>query len=230
MLIPRLFHQIWVGPDPPPEQFLRYQQTWLDHHPQWEMRFWTEHNLPKGLRRREVYERLRVPAERSDILRLELLWRFGGVYMDMDFECLRSIEPLIGDLDFFAARNEKGLNNALIGSVAAHPVLDKALGMLQPREIYGYSKEATGPIFFERVLQKHLSNAKIFESTLFYPKGHEAREHAYGIHYNANTWKRDGRAEKRMRKAADLEARRWRSKYEQAMAEIATLRDERFET
>ena len=76
MLIPRVFHQIWLGPKPLPEAFARYQRTWVDCHPSWEFRLWTEENLPEDLRRPEVYERLRVPAERADLLRLELLWRF----------------------------------------------------------------------------------------------------------------------------------------------------------
>ena len=95
MLIPRIFHRIWVGPDPLPAEYARYGQTWLDHHPGWELRFWTDDNFPDGLRRPEAQERLRSPVERANILRLEVVWRFGGVYVDTDFECRRSIEPLI---------------------------------------------------------------------------------------------------------------------------------------
>src|SRR2546429_5904594 len=128
MVIPRVFHQIWLGPNPLPEEYQRYQQTWLDCHPGWELRMWTEENLPEGLRRPEAYEKLRAPAERANILRLELLWRFGGVYVDTDFECLRSIEPLIGDAELFITLAKPGrVNNALMGSVPAHSVIDDAL-------------------------------------------------------------------------------------------------------
>ena len=50
MRIPRIFHQIWVGPDPFPAEFARYRQTWLDHHPGWELKFWTEETFPKPWR------------------------------------------------------------------------------------------------------------------------------------------------------------------------------------
>jgi mannosyltransferase OCH1-like enzyme len=227
MLIPRIFHQIWVGPDPFPDEYARYQRTWLDRHPGWALEFWTEERLPDGLRRPEAAEKLRYPAERANILRLELLWRFGGVYVDTDFECLRSIEPLIQDVDFFTANNKKGLNNALIGSVAAHPVLDKALDQLRPREFFGHNKKATGALFFDRVLKKHLPDAKIFEKTLFYPKGKEERERAYAIHYDANTWKDSARkVVRRKKKKAQDDARRWRLMYEQVEAELARLREE----
>jgi hypothetical protein len=161
-----------------------------------------------------------------------LLWRFGGVYLDVDFECLRSIEPLIQDVDFFTADIEKGrVNNALIGSVAAHPILDKALDQLSPRMYHGYDKEATGPLFFDRLLKEYLPDAKVFEKRLFYAKGAEAREHAYAIHYNANTWKdveafrTDARKAARRDQKAKDDARRWRLGYEQAEAELARLRE-----
>ena len=51
--------------------------------------FQFEEIAPRELRP-EVYERLRAPAERANILRLELLQRQGGVYVDTDFEALRS--------------------------------------------------------------------------------------------------------------------------------------------
>ena len=137
MLIPRIFHQIWVGPDPFPEEYGRYQQSWLDRHPGWELRFWTEDNLPGGLRRPEAADRLRAPAERADILRLELLWRLGGVYADTDFECLRSIEPLIEDAELLhlAGASRASVNNALMGSVPGTRLLDEALDADPPARV-----------------------------------------------------------------------------------------------
>jgi mannosyltransferase OCH1-like enzyme len=123
MLIPRVFHRIWVGPDPLPREYAAYGETWAKHHPDWELRLWTEDNLPEGVRP-EVYERLRAPAERANILRLELLWREGGVYMDTDFECLRSIEPLIENAEvFITLAKADRVNNALMGSVPGHAAI-----------------------------------------------------------------------------------------------------------
>ena len=169
-VIPRIFHQIWVGPNPMPEEFRRYQKTWRDHHPSWEFRFWMEETIPTDLRRQEVYERLRVPAERADILRLELLYRFGGIYLDTDFECRTAIEPYLDDIEFFTAYLKPGgrVNNAIIGSTPGHPILDRALNELRPREYHGYDKAAAGPVFFDRLIAEH-PEVKIFDAALFYP-------------------------------------------------------------
>ena len=49
MRIPQVFHQIWVGPDPFPDELAAYRQTWIDHHPHWEHRLWTESERLTGV-------------------------------------------------------------------------------------------------------------------------------------------------------------------------------------
>merc|ERR1712070_883833 len=66
-------------------------------------------------------------GEKSDILRYELLFRYGGIYADVDFECFRPFDELTScPIDFFIGiSNTKTLelNNGLIGSIPKHPLL-----------------------------------------------------------------------------------------------------------
>jgi mannosyltransferase OCH1-like enzyme len=182
-----VFHQIWLGPAPLPEQFAPYVESWRRHHPEWQHRLWTEETLPPGLRP-EIYQRLRSPAERSDVLRLELLAREGGVYVDTDFECLRPIDPLLEGVDLFAAESKAGrVNNALIGAAAAHPAIVRARDDVRPLTRHGtVDKDGTGPFFIDRVLKE--AHATIFERPLFYPTPAE-QAGAYAIHHMARSWK-----------------------------------------
>ena len=231
MLIPRIFHQIWVGPDPFPEEFAPYQETWLGLNPGWELRLWTEENLPDDLERKEAYERLRQPAERADVLRLELLYRQGGVYVDVDFECLRAIEPLLEDVDVFVARpKRRRINNAIMGSVPRHPLLARAVREIEPRSTFGpVDKARTGPLFLRRLLRDY-PEVTIFEPDVFFPRTPEARQHAYADHHQAGTWK-DARklgkqlqgAQRQLREAQD-EAHQWRTMFERAEADLARLK------
>jgi inositol phosphorylceramide mannosyltransferase catalytic subunit len=230
MLIPRVFHQIWVGPDPFPEDLAAHQETWLRHHPGWKLRFWTEENLPEGLERKEAYERLRQPAERADVLRLELLHREGGVYVDVDFECLRSIELLIDGAECFTGyRKPRRVNNAIIGSISGHPLLTRAIREIRPRSTYGpVDKAGTGPLFWRKLLRDE-PGITIFEPDVFYPRTPEAEQHAYARHHQARTWqhpktlgKRLAGAERLLREAQD-EVSRLQSRCEQAEAELARL-------
>jgi mannosyltransferase OCH1-like enzyme len=189
VIIPRRLHQIWLGPNPLPEEFAAYRETWRMHHPDWELKLWTEENLPSDLRRHEVYDRLRVPAERADILRLEVLWREGGVYVDTDFECRQSLEPFVGEVDFFTAYLKPGrMNNAIIGATARHPILDRALNVMHPRTRYGYDKRAAGPLFFDDLVSQY-TDVRIFEPSLFYPSTLADQAVAVAIHHQARSWK-----------------------------------------
>ena len=230
MRIPPVFHQIWVGPDPLPSEYRAYQQTWLEHHPGWELRLWTEENLPQGLRRPEVYERLRAPAERANLLRLELLWREGGVYMDTDFECRRSIEPLVEDAELFItlAKADR-VNNALMGGVAGHPLFDEALEKVRPVEFFGHDKAATGTRFLDGLLLGR-PEVTLLDAELFYPSTAAQLERAYAVHHKARSWKNAEllridleRAEREIQTQKDLAAKR-KLRYQKAEAELDRLR------
>jgi mannosyltransferase OCH1-like enzyme len=233
MSIPRVFHQIWLGDKPLPREYQDYQRSWTKHNPGWELKLWTESELPTDLRRPEAGERLRAPAERGDILRLEILWREGGVYVDTDFECLRPIGHLLEGHDFVIGFAKPGrVNNAFIASVAGHPVLDRALDELYPREFWGYGKPDTGPAFLDRLLEG-AEGITFLEAGLLYPRTPAAHEHAYAVHHEARSWKDPAglaldslRARERLAIAQD-ELAKMEQRYRLALEEADALRRHR---
>jgi inositol phosphorylceramide mannosyltransferase catalytic subunit len=228
--IPHVFHQIWVGREPFPDEFAGYQASWLRLNPEWELQFWTDDNLPPNLQRAEVYDLERTPWERADILRLEVVLRFGGVHVDADFECLRSIDPLLEGVDFFIGYRKPGrVNGALFGAVAGHPVLREALDAIPARDGRSYDKDATGPRFLDAQLTNR-PDVTYFEPEVFYPRTPDEIEQAYAVHHKARGWKDEeglrrslAKAERRLLEAQE-EARSWRRKYEAAAAELERLR------
>ncbi len=42
VVIPRVFHQIWLGEKPIPEQFRKWADLWLESNPGWRMEWWTD--------------------------------------------------------------------------------------------------------------------------------------------------------------------------------------------
>lgn len=222
--IPRTIHQIWVGPDPLPGEFRPYVKSWKKHHPKWEHILWTEKNLPDDPVRSEVLDRLRSPIERSDMLRLELLYRFGGVYVDTDLECRRPLDEVIGDHAFVATYFKPSrVTNTFLASVPRHPLLERALAEIKPRHIYGFDKEVAGPPFIARLVAQYPDVAYL-EPPLLFPDSENERERAIGIHHMSRTWKDpDGlrkamlRAEQRLAKSkAKLDEERKRHAATQA--------------
>jgi Glycosyltransferase sugar-binding region containing DXD motif len=222
MLIPRIFHQIWLGLNPFPEAHARYQETWLAHHPGWELRMWTEDNLPQNLRRSEALERLRHPVERSAILRYELVWRFGGVYLDTDFECRHSIEPLIREATFFVGCWPKAgaPHDALFGSVARHPILDSALDQLVAVDFYESWKPKRKQ--FEAAIDTRRDAVLFVEPALLHGKATES-DGAYAVHHDARGWKDANVLLQGLRRVKAKE-RRWRERYEDAAEQLTHLR------
>jgi len=193
-MIPRVIHRVWLGSDPLPEEFEHYGETWKQHHPEWEMRLWTDSNLPE-LRFPEAFERCRNHGERSDVLRSELLARFGGLYVDTDVECRRPIEPLIGDASAFCAWVRPGrIGSAVLGAVPGHPAFDRLLTEMQSRVGKGNQIEATVGLLTD--VLSEAPDVEVFDSETFYPyhprhnpaNGREFPD-AYAIHHWGLTWK-----------------------------------------
>lgn len=195
LMLPRIFHHIWLGPDPLPTDFAAYRKSWLELHPQWESRLWTEDSLPADLTRAEVYDRTRLPAERADILRLEVLAHQGGVYLDADLECRRPIDELVAGLDFFAcylseprAGGKARVGNGIVGAVPGHPILERAVTEVRLSVDGSIDKAATGTVFFTDLLAR-FPQARIFDRGVFYPLTRAEQRDAYAIHHWARSWK-----------------------------------------
>jgi hypothetical protein len=194
--IPRTIHRVWLGGRPIPEEHERFGESFARHHPDWEMRLWTDEDLPAlGIGTAER-ERSRTHSELSNLVRYEVLHRHGGVYVDTDVECRRPLTPLLRGIDAFAALEVPGgVGTAILGSVAGHPAFARAARLA--RHTLGtsaHSPDANGPHFLSLILEQE-SNVAIFAAHLFYPylwdeleRRGEAFPDAYAVHHWALSW------------------------------------------
>ncbi len=200
MHIPRTIHRVWLGEEPMPDEYRRFGETFARHHPSWEYRLWTEKDIPALDIGEDERTRSRSHSEMSDLVRYEVLARFGGVYVDTDVECRRALTPLLRGIDAFAALEQPGrVGTAILGSVPGHPAFARAAE--QARRTLGLGKnsaDATGPYFLSLILEHEL-DVTIFGAHLFYPYGwgESERRHgefpdAYAVHHWAHSWQIDG--------------------------------------
>ncbi len=124
--IPKIIHQVWLGGEVP-EKFLAMQQSWKDHHPDWEYRLWTDADI-EGLKlhNQKLFEEAQDYAQQANIVRYEVLYRYGGVYVDMDFACFAPLDHLHHCYDFYVGISNESiilLNNAIIGCKPEHPIM-----------------------------------------------------------------------------------------------------------
>jgi hypothetical protein len=108
-------------------------------------------------------------------------------------------------------------------------VLERALAELKPREFHGYSKDAAGPTFLDRLLEG-AEGVTLLEPELLYPRTPAAQEQAYAVHHEARSWKDPAglaldavRAEQRLAVAQD-ELAKMEQRYRLAREEAEALR------
>lgn len=102
-MIPRIFHQIWVGGKPLPAPFAAWGEGIRALHPGWEHRLWNDAQIEALLqdhfpRHLELYRRTRSYSQRSEIGRYAIMAVHGGVYLDTDCEGRRALD-FIRDTD-----------------------------------------------------------------------------------------------------------------------------------
>ena len=152
--IAKVVHCIWLGPEEFPASSLKQVQSWIDKHPSWSLMFWTDLDRtvphPKMQKRlvenfafyklEDCYDSCDNVAEKSLILRYEILWQEGGVYMDHDFLLLASLDPLQENFDFYCGLECLGPtvfstsifpSPHLIASCPHHPAIGKTIDWLK---------------------------------------------------------------------------------------------------
>jgi mannosyltransferase OCH1-like enzyme len=135
--IPRVIYQTFETYDVPDGMF-KSINSWLDINPEYEHYFFNEEDridfIEKNFDSRILnsYLRLIPGAFRADLWRCCVLYEKGGVYVDSDMICLKSLNELIKDVDtFITCRDDpmssKFLANGFIASVPKHPFLKKMI-------------------------------------------------------------------------------------------------------
>ncbi|MBS0412099.1 MAG: hypothetical protein JSR86_19420, partial [Proteobacteria bacterium] len=107
MAIPRVLHQLWKTATVP-ERYTALRETWRIRNPDWIIRLWTDADLQALVDERypelaAIYRAYPEAISRADLGRYLVLETYGGVYADLDCECLSPLDALIGDAAFLIA-------------------------------------------------------------------------------------------------------------------------------
>jgi hypothetical protein len=119
--IPKIIHQVWIGDAPPPAGLM---ETWRQKNPSWEYRL--SSNMT-GWENQEVIDAIPELHGKADVMRYELLWRDGGVFIDADSECVRPLDDFLLEHPVWAswenAKTRPGIvANGYLGARPGHPM------------------------------------------------------------------------------------------------------------
>lgn len=212
MPIPKLIHQ--TAKDAKiPDRWRAFQAKVRGLHPEWTYRLWTDDDNRDFVKAQcpaiyEVFQALPKNIMRADVIRYVLMYRLGGLYLDLDYEMLRPFDLLQYDLvlpreastvgrlvtycnSIFASAPGHPFFEAVLGEIAAHPPLDPNADAI----------DATGPGLVSRVYRQigaSLPGGCTPDERLFSPLSPRNRREyrriidadvAYGIHHCDGTWR-----------------------------------------
>lgn len=105
-MIPKIIHYCWVGDAPKSPSVLYCIESWRKYCPDYEIREWNEENYDffKNKYMRQAYEAKKwgfVP----DYARLDIVYQFGGIYLDTDVEIIKSFDELLEKKAFMGFEN-----------------------------------------------------------------------------------------------------------------------------
>jgi mannosyltransferase OCH1-like enzyme len=179
-IIPKIIHQIWLG-GPFPEKYKHLQQTWIKKHPQWEYKLWTEKDIEEfGLQNKEMYDSATNLGQKSDIARYEIIYRIGGLYIDTDFECLKSFDILHYYCDFYtgtAFGPTFSVYNGLFAAAPGHPLLKLCIESIDINKIVSADQSlnilfTSGPYYFTDNFKKYFLSSSNSGKTVAFPVGY----------------------------------------------------------
>jgi glycosyltransferase involved in cell wall biosynthesis len=99
--IPKVLHYIWVGGNPKPSSVDRFIASWKKYCPDYEIIEWNEdnYNIRHNRYTREAYDAKKW-AFVTDYMRLDILDRYGGIYLDTDVEIIKNLDIFLKEPAF----------------------------------------------------------------------------------------------------------------------------------
>jgi Anp1 protein/glycosyl transferase-like sugar-binding protein len=217
-MIPRIIHQTWKTDDIP-ERFRLYQRSWIEKNPGWTYRLWSDRALldfvaahyPDLLSTFCCYQN---GVRRADAARYMLLHHFGGIYADIDAECLTSLDPLVEEDRIILSEEPSShwpmhlplrssirrmVFNGVMASPVGHPFWPRLLDALPVMRDAVDTLDATGPCLLSALVESDpcperiwVGSCRLFNGIDFQGldvgAGADPEETAYALHHWAGTW------------------------------------------
>lgn len=203
--IPKVIHQIHLGDKPLSDQELKWQKTWKDYNPDWEFIFWDDERLRDiDIINQEYLDDCDNHSMKSDVLRFDILYQFGGLYIDTDFECLKPLDPFFNNRDFIACRqnpNGPSICGAFLAATKHHALVKKLVDGISERSITHKGKHCVakyGPTYITDLIDRSHSLDPKYVYPFMWNKKHSTKDNlnkiypeAYAAHWWNTSWKND---------------------------------------
>jgi len=200
-LIPKIIHQTYIN-ESIPAHWKGPQQSCLDLHPDYEYKLWTDKKSREFIAAEypwflETFDGYPYPIQRADAIRYFVLHHFGGIYIDLDDGCNRSLDPLLAYPAWVRRTIPTGISNDAMGAVPRHPFFLKAIDSLTDYNRrwplpYITVMASTGPLFLSLVWRHYNNVSPVDENRvrILFPEEYNNHPWSFFTHHLGNSWHR----------------------------------------
>ncbi len=172
--IPKVIHCVWLSGDEKPQMVKDCLATWKNVMPDYEIREWgmdDVKDIDSPFLKKTIAARKWAYA--TDFLRVYLLYKYGGIYMDLDVVVYKPFDEFLdhgafssvefNPTYFYKTLNKKnivglGVEAAVLGAVPNHPWIGEILGFYTDREFindHSYCMSIIMPKVIAKISEKH---------------------------------------------------------------------------
>ncbi|HEM9602787.1 TPA: glycosyltransferase family 32 protein [Streptococcus agalactiae] len=205
-MIPKVIHYCWFGGNPLPDNLKKYIKTWREQCPDYEIIEWNERNydVTKNIFMREAYTKKNF-AYVSDYARLDIIYTYGGFYLDTDVELLKSLDPLRVHNCFLARELSYDVNTGLIiGAIRGQKFIKDNMSVYEESKFLSFDKtcvEITTSLLLKKGL-KSKNIIQVIDGVTIYPRQYFNPKNlltgkldfltndTYSIHHYEGSWKK----------------------------------------
>lgn len=200
-MIPKIIHYCWLSNDPIPKDLKKYMKSWKEKLYDYEFILWdlNRFDLNRSLWVKQAFEAKKY-AFAADYIRLYAVYNYGGIYMDMDVEVIKSFNDLLRNDYILGYEAAKGLEAGVFGAPKKAPWVKEVLEYYTSKEFAlpnGLYNDTPLPIIMDEVLNAdYITNKKIvplptdFLTAKSYKTGKIIiTPNTYTIHHFAGSWK-----------------------------------------
>jgi len=184
-MIPRQLHFVWVGDESKTPH--RYINSWSRLNPDFDVRVWGNADLKSGWilakHMRHFWDRELCGV--ADLMRWEILYKYGGIALDADSEAVSVIPEYLLEPDVWCCWESELLrpgllSNGAVGAVPENPLIGQIIEDLQadePGDLMAWQFSGPGRLTYTWQ-QYEYRDLTIWPSQLFLP------DHFAGLPYN----------------------------------------------
>lgn len=213
--IPKIIHYFWFSGDSYPEKVQKCIDSWHKFCPGYEFRKWDLNNYKTGNQFVKDALKCKDWAHASDYGRCDVVYRYGGIYLDTDVELVKPLDDLLYDTGFFCFESASAVDpGSGFGAVAKNPIIKEICETYDRISYVSRDGKVWNPVnilniytnaFVKRGLVLNAQYQKV-EEFAFYPPlvlspySHQTGilapyDKTYGIHHWVSAWVTDNQME-----------------------------------